>query len=421
MQTSKLGIGYNIKEHTLERGLTTLKKIQTAFIAIITLFLFTPIAQASTLDDVKFFVETYYYGDVPKNLNTMKNVDEIVNSLDEYSRYMSAGEYRTYLSAVAVDEHQPSSIPNVAATTSTKSPATPEHPITSSMLYGNIGYIKIATFSADLGKQVEAHWTKLKKNGATGLIVDLRYNGGGYVDSAEQLLGFYQGVTNAYYLSTREGNKMIKPIPTKTKFPKQSYVLVNRYSASASEIVAASLIDQQAATIVGETTKGKGSVQSFFEFDDGSALKLTIGHFKGPGGTLVHKKGIQPSIKTESNKELLNIHQRLLNESFSNKHYKKIDNLDNVPTTKKMTIQFTQPMNFTNAQTSNNIEPVKVGGVAVPITINQKANNTIEIVPNKNLQPGASYELIIHPGLKNTNGRTVKQGTYVPITVKSAS
>lgn len=86
-----------------------------------------------------------------------------------------------------------------------------------------------------------------------------------------------------------------------------------------------------------------------------------------------------------------------------------------------MTIQFTQPMNFTNAQTSNNIELVKVGGVAVPITINQKANNTIEIVPNKNLQPGASYELIIHPGLKNTNGRTVKQGTYVPITVKSAS
>ena len=398
-----------------------MKKIQTAFIAIITLFLFTPIAQASTLDDVKFFVETYYYGDVPKNLNTMKNVDEIVNSLDEYSRYMSAGEYRTYLSAVAVDEHQPSSIPNVAATTSTKSPAAPEHPITSSMLYGNIGYIKIATFSADLGKQVEAHWTKLKKNGATGLIVDLRYNGGGYVDSAEQLLGFYQGVTNAYYLSTREGNKMIKPIPTKTKFPKQSYVLVNRYSASASEIVAASLIDQQAATIVGETTKGKGSVQSFFEFNDGSALKLTIGHFKGPGGTLVHKKGIQPSIKTESNKELIDIHQRLLNESFSNKHYKKIDNLDNVPTTKKMTIQFTQPMNFNNAQTSNNIELVKVGGVAVPITINQKANNTIEIVPNKNLQPGASYELIIHPGLKNTNGRTVKQGTYVPITVKSAS
>ncbi|MBO0588973.1 S41 family peptidase [Sporosarcina sp. E16_8] len=395
-----------------------MKKIQTACIAIITLFLFTPIAQASTLDDVKFFVETYYYGDIPKNLNTMKNVDEIVNSLDEYSRYMSASEYRTYLSAVAMDEYQPT--PNVAKTP-TKSPPAPEHPITSSMLYGNTGYIKITTFSADLGKQVEAHWTKLKKAGATGLIIDLRYNGGGYVDSAEQLLGFYQGVSDAYYLKTREGNKMIKPIPTKTKFPKQSYVLVNRYSASASEIVAASLIDQQAATIVGETTKGKGSVQSFFEFNDGSALKLTIGHFTGPKGTLVHKKGIQPSIKTDSDKELTGIHQRLLNESFSNKHYKKIDNLDNVPTTKKMTVQFTQPMNFNDAQTSHSIELVKVGSVAVPITFKQKANNLIEIIPNKNLQPGGSYELIIHPGLKNTNGRTVKQGTHVPITVKSAS
>ena len=391
-----------------------MKKIQTAFIAFITLFLFTPIAQASTLDDVKFFVETYYYGDIPKNLNTMKNVDEIVNQLDEYSRYMSAEEYRIYLSAVAKVEHQPT--PNVAATTNS-----PQHPVTSSMLYGNTGYIKITTFSADLGQQVDSHWTKLKKEGATGLVIDLRYNGGGYVDSAEQLLGFYQGVTEAYYLKTREGNKMIKPIPTKTKFPKQSYVLVNRYSASASEIVAASLIDQQAATIVGETTKGKGSVQSFFEFNDGSALKLTIGHFTGPAGTPVHKIGIQPTIKTESEKELTSIHQRLLNESFSNKHYKKIDNLENVPTTKKMTIEFTQPMNFTDVQTSHKIELVKIGGVAVPIIINQKDNNTIEISPSKNLQPGSSYELIIHPGLKNANGRTVKQGTHVPITVKSAS
>ena len=81
-----------------------MKKIQTAFIAIITLFLFTPIAQASTLDDIKFFVETYYYGDIPKNLNTMKNVDEIIDSLDEYSRYLSAEEYGTYLAAVAMDD-----------------------------------------------------------------------------------------------------------------------------------------------------------------------------------------------------------------------------------------------------------------------------------------------------------------------------
>ncbi|KAA0955609.1 hypothetical protein FQ087_13485 [Sporosarcina sp. ANT_H38] len=393
-----------------------MKKIQTALITIIALFLFVPIAQAGTLDDVKFFVDTYYYGDVPKNLNKMTTVDEIIDSLDHYSRYMPAEEYRTYLSAVAFNTPLPKK--NVAIT---KTPTASKHPITSSMLYGNIGYIKIKTFSADLGSQVETHWTKLKKAGATGLIVDLRYNGGGYVESAEQLLGFYQGVTEAYYLSTREGSKMIKPIPTKTKFPKQSYVLVNRYSASSSEIVAASLIDQRAATIVGETTKGKGSVQSFFEFDDGGALKLTIGHFTGPKGLLVHEKGIQPTIKTDPNKELINIHQRLLNDSFNTKKYKKIDNLKNVPTTKTFTVEFTQPMNFKDVKTSRTIELVKLGGVAVPVTFKEKANNTLEIIPNKNLQPGGSYELIIRPGLQNTKGRTVKQGTHTPITVKSAN
>ncbi|MEK5067171.1 S41 family peptidase [Sporosarcina sp. FSL K6-1508] len=392
-----------------------MKKLQTALIAILTLFLFTPLAQAGTIDDVKFFVDTYYYGDIPKNLYSMKTVDEVVSSLDEYSRFMSAEEYRTYLGAVAYDTQQPT--PNVAAT---RTKTAPLHPITSSMLYGNIGYIKINTFSADLGKQIESHWPKLKKAGATGLIVDLRYNGGGYVDSAEQLLGFYEGVTDAYYLKTREGNKMIKPIRTKTKFPKQSYVLVNRYSASASEIVAASLIDQQAASIVGETTKGKGSVQSFFEFDDGSALKLTIGQFTGPKGTLVHKKGIQPAIKTEPNKELTDIHQRILNDAFSKKKYKRVEALQNVPVNKTFNVQFTQPMNFKEAQASNTIELVKIGGVAVPVTYKQKGNNTLEIIPNKNLQPGGTYELVIHPGLQNTKGRTVKQGSYVPVTVQGA-
>lgn len=408
------GIAVIIETIPVKGGLSTMKKIQTALITIIALFLFIPIAQADTLDDVKFFVDTYYYGDMPKNLHTMTTVEEVVNALDEYSRYLSAEEYRNYLSAVAEDK-QPT-----ANRANTKTSTEPQHPITSAMLYSNVGYIKIATFSADLGHQVEQHWTKLKKAGATELIIDLRYNGGGYVDSAEQLLGFYQGVTDAYYLSTREGNKMIKPIPTKTKFPKQSYVLVNRYSASASEIVAASLKDQQAATIVGETTKGKGTVQSFFEFNDGGALKMTIGEFTGPKKARVHKKGITPNIKTESDRELIDIHQRLLNARLSNQHYKKMTELKNVPLTKTFSVQFTQPMNFKDVQTSNTIELVKMGGVAVPVTYKKITNNTIEIVPDKNLQLGGSYALVVHPGLQNTTGRTVKQGSYVPVTVQSA-
>lgn len=385
-----------------------MKYLQIALLTVFSLFLFTPFAEADTVEDIKFFVETYYYGDMPKNLDKMSTVEEIMSSLDEYSRYLSAEEYRAYIGHVAEDTPQQ----QATAADTENQPA-----VTSSMLYGNVGYIKITTFSTDLGSKVEQHWLKLKKAGATELIVDLRYNGGGYVESAEQLLGFYQGVTDAYHLLTREGKETIKPFPRKTKFPKQSYLLVNRYSASASEIVAAALHDTNAATIVGETTKGKGSVQTFFEFDDGSALKLTIGNFTGPKGTIVHKKGITPTIKTTPDNELTTMHQRLLNASFTKKSYRKTAELKNVATDKIFHVQFTQPMNFLDKQTSHTVELVKLGGVAVPIQLKNNDDDILDVIPNKNLQVGGSYMLVVHPGAKNTNGRTVKQGTFTPITV----
>ncbi|WP_318618199.1 S41 family peptidase [Sporosarcina sp. YIM B06819] len=280
-----------------------MKTLHTAILTILALFLYTPLAQADTLDDIQFFVDAYYYGDMPENLFTMTSVNEIIHSLDEYSRYLTAEEYQTYLATVAANK-QPA---NVASTTAPQT----QSAITSSILYDNIGYLKIATFPTNLGQKVHEHWLALKKAGATELIIDLRYNGGGYVDSAEQLLGFFSGVTDAYKLATREGTRMIKPIATDIKFPQQTYVLVNRYSASASEIVVAALKDQQAATIVGETTKGKGTIQSIFQLADGGALKLTIGEFTGPKGTKVHKKGITPTIQTEPNKELITIYEQI--------------------------------------------------------------------------------------------------------------
>ncbi|MFS0576678.1 S41 family peptidase [Sporosarcina sp. 179-K 3D1 HS] len=382
-----------------------MKRIHIVLLAFITLFVLTPtVTEASKLDDVKFFVDTYYYGDIPKSLHSMKSMDEVINALDEYSRYLTPEEYVTYIAAVG--EAPVSQIANA-------SPA-----ITSHMLYGNIGYIKIPTFPANLGKEVTAHWTKLKKAGATHLIVDLRYNGGGYVDSAEQLLGFFKGATNAYQLKTREGSQLFKPIPADIKFPQQTYVLVNRYSASASEIVAAALKDQDAGVIAGETTKGKGSIQSFFEFDDGSALKLTTGHFTGPKGTVVHQKGVNPTIKTNPGQELTTIHQRLLNTRFTNQLYKKVSGPQLVPTTKTFHIHFTQPMNFSGNQTSTKVDLVKLGGVAVPVTAQPNGQDKLDIIPRKKLQPGGSYLLVIHPGMQNDKGRTVKQGTYLPVTVQ---
>ena len=284
-----------------------MKKLQTAFLTILILTLYTPLAQADTLDDIQYFVDTYYYGDIPENLYTLTSVDEIIDTLDVYSRYLPADEYQSHLAANVMDKHKPTA--NIVSTTTAhkKQPA-----VTSSMLDDNIGYLKIAIFAADLDQKVHDHWLALQKAGATELIIDLRYNGGGYVESAEQLLGYFPGVTDAYQLTTREGSRMIKPITTDIKFPQQTYVLVNRYSASASEIVAVALKDQQAATIIGETTKGKGTIQSMLQLEDGGALKLTIGEFTGPKGTKVHKKGITPTIQTEPNKELITIYNQLI-------------------------------------------------------------------------------------------------------------
>ena len=286
-----------------------MRKLQIAFLTILTLCLPISLAHADTLDDVKYFVDTYYYGDIPENLSKMTTVDEIIHALDEYSRYLTAEEYEAYLAAVAKN----ASSANVATAT----PVLAEPALTSSMIDRNIGYLKITTFTADLGQQVDAHWAKLKKVGATELIIDLRYNGGGYVDSAEQLLGFFPGVTSAYKLATREGTTMIKPITTNNKFPAKPYVLVNRYSASASEIVAAALQDQQAATMIGETTKGKGTIQSIFVLEEGGALKLTIGEFTGPKGTKVHKKGIAPTFQTKPDQELIYARYRILSTGYT--------------------------------------------------------------------------------------------------------
>ncbi|MCG3088293.1 S41 family peptidase [Sporosarcina cyprini] len=381
-----------------------MKQLQAILFAFIAILLFSPAAEAARVDDIKFFVENYYYGKIPDNLDSMKTVDEVIDALDEYSRYLSPDEYTFYMAAVGADD---------VAAVHLDEPA-----ISSSMLYGNIGYIKIQTFSAKLNQEIIDQWLALKKQGATKLILDLRYNGGGYVDSAEKFLGHFEGVKDAYYVTTREGSQMVKPIPSKVKFPKQTYILVNKYSASASEIVAASVIDQSAATVVGEKTKGKGTIQTFFEFEDGSALKLTVGEFTGPKKTKIHQKGVQPTIETKPGKELTTIHERLLHDHFASKKYKPLDALDKVAAAKTFYLHFTQPMNLRATQTSNKVELVKMGGVAVPVKTSMNKNGQLEITPVKKMQRGGTYMLVVHPGLPATSGRTTKQGVYSQITVQ---
>ncbi|PID02450.1 hypothetical protein CSV67_09110 [Sporosarcina sp. P2] len=388
-----------------------MKQTLIAVVAVFAWLCLTPATEAATLDEVKEIVDLYYYGDKPTNLYNARNVTEVVRQLDEYSVYMTPAEYNDYLNQYA-SAKAPTQVATLAA------PHNPDN-VSSNMMYGNVGYLKIKAFSAHLQEDVNAHWSRLKAAGAKRLILDLRFNGGGYVDSAEQLLGFFPRVKEAYKLQTRMGTQAGKVVPAKNQFPVDTYVLVNRYSASASEIVAVSLKDQSAANIVGETTKGKGSVQSLFELENGGALKLTTGHYTGPKGTLVQHIGVEPNIKMKPGTEHAGMHKRLVTSDLVARGYQSIKGPTGVAQSKVFNVEFTQKMNFGPAKDFNKMELVKFGSVSIQTAKKASNDKTMTIQPAKPMALGAEYMLIVHPGIAGANGLSVVKGTYTPFTVQA--
>lgn len=271
-----------------------IKKIAFALLVLLLIVPITSNAQTTTyLNDIKKIIKTSYYGNIPAGLEDMTSIEEVVSALDNYSKYMTDGEYKNYVSAVGAEE-------STLAEMNRQQNAN----VTSMMVNENVAYIHVKTFSATMDSEVISQYLKLKREGAEKLVLDLRDNGGGYVDSAERFLGHFDGVKTAYKMNTKETHRTVRTVASKIKFPQDTYILVNRNSASASEIVAASLKDQNAAVIVGEKTKGKGTIQSFFEFEDGSALKLTIGEFTGPKEKTIHQSGVTPDILADTGEEL---------------------------------------------------------------------------------------------------------------------
>ncbi len=162
-----------------------------------------------------------------------------------------------------------------------------------------IGYLKLRQFTDEADKEVVNAVEQLKKEGIQALIVDLRDNPGGRLtvaaDIAERFLQEGQRVIS---IESRNGKKTISKVRAdKRLFDGPLVVLINRASASASEILAGSLRDHERAILVGEKSFGKGSVQSVYEFRNGGALKLTTARYLLPKGEAINGTGIQPDIK----------------------------------------------------------------------------------------------------------------------------
>ena len=163
----------------------------------------------------------------------------------------------------------------------------------------NIGYIQIDSFESGTGADFKAALADLTQLGAKGLVIDLRNNGGGLVDQAIKVADEIMNQGTVVYTEDHDGKRSYYNTNTgRTALP---YVLlVNEYTASASEILAAGVQDNKEGKIVGTKTFGKGIIQSIYPiFDDGSAIKLTTMQYFSPSGNTIHKVGITPDYVVE--------------------------------------------------------------------------------------------------------------------------
>lgn len=162
-----------------------------------------------------------------------------------------------------------------------------------------IGYVRITQFNEPTATELANALNKLEKDGMDALVLDLRYNPGGLLGSAVDVCGEFLE-PNTLIVST-EGRTPSREYRTATTSTSQReypiVVLTNYASASGSEIVAGALKDLGRALLVGETTFGKGSVQSVVSLPDGSAARLTTAKYFTPSRKLIHEHGVSPHIR----------------------------------------------------------------------------------------------------------------------------
>lgn len=173
-------------------------------------------------------------------------------------------------------------------------------PSVSFKMKGNIGYIDIIQFNEETAGLVKKYLGESQDKNAQGLILDVRDNPGGYLDSAVEICDFFIAKDKVIVSEEYKGGKKdqykatIDPI---SDLP--LVVLINQGSASAAEIFAGAIKDYHLGALIGEKTFGKGTVQDFEEFNDQSSLRLTIAHWLTPGGTNISEAGIEPDILIE--------------------------------------------------------------------------------------------------------------------------
>ena len=167
------------------------------------------------------------------------------------------------------------------------------------MLENNIGYISVSEFDQPTYTQFKTAIDELQNDGMKGLVIDLRDNPGGLLDTVVDMLDYMLPDGLLVYTADKNGNgdKYYSDDGHQVDIP--LVVLVNGNSASASEVFTGAIKDFKWGTIIGTQTFGKGIVQDILPLGDGSGLKITVAHYYTPSGFDLHGKGITPDIEVE--------------------------------------------------------------------------------------------------------------------------
>lgn len=170
------------------------------------------------------------------------------------------------------------------------------NPISKNVYNKNVGYIKIPSFDEGTAEAFKTKLQDLVNNeGVKSVVIDLRNNGGGLVDQATKIADYFLEKKETILITKdNEGNKQITYSEMDPIFNMPIVILVNKNTASASEILTAALKENGKAKVVGETTYGKGVIQTLFTLSDGSGLKITTAEYYSPKENTIHKVGITP-------------------------------------------------------------------------------------------------------------------------------
>lgn len=176
--------------------------------------------------------------------------------------------------------------------------------VSNEVMDNNIGYLRIKSFDENTYKEFKENLSALESKGVKGLVIDLRDNPGGLLDVCVDIADDLIGKGTIVYTKDNTGNKeYYKSDDKQVDMP--IAVLINGGSASASEILTAALVDNNKAIAIGETSFGKGLVQSVKGLKDGTGYKLTTAQYFTPNGDYINGKGITPKIKeTNENQQL---------------------------------------------------------------------------------------------------------------------